>query len=365
MAMTLEEKIAGYLANTRQNFRARDSKAFALGDTLRWELPKTGLLSRAWLEINGTLTLTDADASMTLKDTMDGRPFGMVPEVRVTMNGGAEPVKSPLYHLFVRQLVSARSQFPDVVPAADNDELFVVGNPVYQFSTNAAAGGTANAVNAIVELPIGLDERNPLGLILLQNPDTVATVEIDTATAQQMFNMVGADAVAWNGKATLILELMSVPENADFLPPITKLHKLKYYRQAIATVGDNVHNWTPGNILLRSIERVILNGVRAGFTDVTRLGIVAQDGITKDDMPYRFQLYLQRMRYGRDLPKGVHVHDFSFQGVPGLGGTRDWIDTAELTQLHEVVTINDAAVLGQNNNFLERLVEELQPLQTQ
>jgi len=363
--MNLDQKIAGFLANTRQNFKERETKTFALGDTLRWELPKVGLISRAWIRIFGTLTLTDADASMSLKDPMDGKPFGMGKMVRISINNGAEPVLSPLYQLYLRQLVSGRSQFPDVVPAGGNADMFVSTNPVYQFAVAAAGGGTANAVDFTVELPIGINERDPLGLLLLQNPDTIAVVEVDTATDTDMFTQAAGDIVAWSGRAVLYLELMNVPDNPDFLPPITKLHRLKFYKQAIATTGDNTHGFTPGNIMLRSIERVMINGARCAVTDVEQLQMVLNDGIVKDNFDYAHQLYLQRMRYGRDLPLAVHVHDFMIQGIAGYGGTRDWVDTSTLTEFAEVVTIGSAVVLGSNNNFLERLVEELAPLAAQ
>lgn len=357
-----------FLRNTRQNIMQLPSKAFTLDTTTQFDLPKAGYLSRLFLTIKGTMTLTAADNAIAMKDTHDSQPFGLIKELRIKLNSGTTLIKVPGYHLYLLNLLRQRSQFPDV-GGASLDAGYANSRP-YAFANVASGAGTANTWRFTLQVPIALNELDLEGLILLQTSDTIVTVEIEWAKDSDLFTLGGGETAVWAGSVYPAMEIFSVP-SSDKAQPYGEgargskpdaLHGFLYHEQPINATGEFVYDFERGNVYLRAINRVVLNAARAGLTDITRLTI----RYNGNHYPYQnidADLYaaLQRERYGRDLPQGVFVWDWHYQGTPAYATSRDWIASHELAEFEQLLEIASTATLGANNNKLEVTREILIP----
>jgi hypothetical protein len=58
--------------------------------------------------------------------------------------------------------------------------------------------------------------------------------------------------------------------------------------------------------------------------------------VNQADIPYRINpvdlASINSCEYLGDMPKGVYVFDFSDNGIPNLGGARDYIDTEKVQE---------------------------------
>lgn len=357
-----------FLEKTRQNWIHMPAKAITLGETMQiGPLTKTGYLGELYFFVKGTMTITDGDANTSLKDTMDSKPFGMIKELRMLVNGTTIH-RIPGYHLWLVNLLKQRSQLLDQAGTAAPGG-YASSRP-YAFSTNASGGGTANDWRFMVSLPLSLNKMDLEGLLLLQTPDTEVMIEIDWARDSDMFTIGSGDTVAWDGDIYTMLEVYSVPTGgAKFQPDGYNgnpgfLRSLLYQEKSITQVGDFDYALDRNNVYLRVFNRVILNASRAGLTDVTNLSLEMNGGT---QTPYRevdadLFLAIQRERYGRDLPRAVFVWDWHYQGTPSYATPRDWIAAHKFTEFSQKVTIASGATLGSNNNKLEVTREILMPL---
>lgn len=344
------------------------SKAIELNKTYQiGPLLKTGYLGELIFMVKGTMTLTDADASMSLKDTMDSRPFGLIKELRFLVNGTTIH-RIPGYHLWAYNLLAQRSQFLDLAGTAVPGGY--ANSRPYAFSTNAAGGGTANTWRFMFSLPLQLNELDLDGLLLLQSPDTEVIIELDIAKDTDMFTLAAGDTAAWTGSVYTLMQVFSVPQGGDKFQPDGYngkpgfLRSLLYQEKAIDQVGDFHYALDRNNVYLRTLNRVIINGNRAGLTDVEKLTLEMNGGT---QTPYRevdadMFLAIQRRRYGRELPQAVYVWDWHYQGTPSYATPRDWIAAHKFTTFEQVITIGSGVVLGGSNNRLEVVREILMPL---
>lgn len=353
-----------FMAATRQNWLSIPSKTVTLSSMTQFDLPKVGLLGRLWLTFKGTMTLDDkaTPANVALKSAMGGTPFGIIKELRVKINSGLTIVKIPGYHLFLHNLLHQRSQYPDVV--GTSLDAGYANSRAYAFAVASANGGTANTWRFTMEVPIAINEKDPIGLLLLQTSDTVVTVEIDWAADTDMFTLAGgATAVLSAATVTPAMEVFSVPVRKEDRPALDTVHALIYNDKPISSTGEFIAEFERGNIYMRVLNRALLNGSIAGLTDITQLAI----RYNGNQYPYQ-QLdadtfaAIQRARYGRDMPQGVFVWDWFYQGVPGYGSARDWINSGALTEFEQLITVASGATLGSNNNKLEMTREILIPV---
>jgi hypothetical protein len=77
------------------------------------------------------------------------------------------------------------------------------------------------------------------------------------------------------------------------------------------------------------------------------------------DIPYSIKpsilSSLNHKQFGRILPDGVFVFDMSYQGVPNLGNSRDYIDTERLTEFWVRFSTPNAGHVSVISETLSRL----------
>lgn len=350
----------GFLEATRQNFLELKPQSVALGTPISFTFRKVGYAGRLLLRCKGLMNLLAADAAIAMKDVHDSKPFGLFRDIRVKVNDGYTPVavSGPMLHML--NVVSNPQSGWDV-PAASVIPA-VATNPTYQFATVASAGGTDNTWEFILEVPFQINDLDPVGLILLQNDKVEVSVEIDVETAAGLFTLAGGETATFTGTLYPMVEFFSVPNDPKNQPPAGYVHKLIEEKVGIDTTGDLSIALKGGATYLRTLCRTIINAAPAAVDDIERLQIAYNASSYPYDVTYHTYLALQRRRYGRDLPKGVHVWDWMYNGIAGMGTSRDWINTTLVADFEHMIRVSNAAVLGVNNNYVNILRQILVPI---
>lgn len=351
----------GFLDATRQNMLELKPQAVKLGQPISFTFKKVGYAGRLLLRTKGTMKLTAADNAIAMKAVHDNRPFALFRDIRVKVNDGFQPVAASGQLLSMLNIVAVPQAAYDV-PAA-NLIPAVAGNPTYQFANVASGAGTNNTWEFFLEVPFQINDLDPLGLLLLQNDGVEVTVDIDVETAAGLYDLAAGESADFDGMLYPMVEFFSVPSNPKDLPPTGFAHRLVEEKVAIDSTGDLAIGLKGGATYLRTINRVILNGAPAGPDDIERLQLAYNGASFPYDVTYHTYLSMQRRRYGRDLPKGVHVFDFMHNGIAGYGTARDWVNTTLIADFEHIVRVSNGAVLGGNNNYVNVLREILVPVQ--
>jgi hypothetical protein len=94
--------------------------------------------------------------------------------------------------------------------------------------------------------------------------------------------------------------------------------------------------------------------------DVDKLRILYNQAEVPYTVDKLSQLFLQRNRYGMDLPKGTFVHDWYYSnGLVGLGNSRDFINSANVTEFQSEVVIASGTTVTAGQSFVNTLTEQL------
>lgn len=344
-----------FINATRQNRRKVGQVKFAPNERKSIDLPRTGLLANLMIRVTGNLVVTKGTGTAVYKAENYNKPFALLDRVRLTANSGTEVINVTGTGLAIRNMISENSVM-DIMGSALQSG--VANSPVYQFGTTE---GT-NKVEFSIKVPVAVNDRDPLGLILLQNGETLITAGIDCANPTNLFTLTGNAAVTFDADVHFTMEYYSVPLNKEDYPDLSLAHTIIEDKTDIDSTGEKTYTVPRGNIYQRMIHRVLLNGVPAGFDDIDNLKLIYNQSETPYQMEAHDMYAIQRDRYKRDLPQATFVHDFSYQGIAGLGGNRDLINSKAITDFNSTIFIGSGATLGTNNNKLFTLREQLVPL---
>ena len=344
---------------TRQNKKKVFSLTYGGKGRVTEQLAPTGLLANIYLRFDGQLTTVKGTGAVTLKADQYGRPFGLFDRVLVVANGATDLVNVSGQGLFLRNVMTDNG-YPDILAASMVEAE--TGNPVYRWPTSYSTDLTNEPVGFTLKVPIANNDRDLVGLIMLQNRETLVELSIDFNAISDLFTLTNNAAVSLTGKVYVTLEYYNVPRAREDYPDLSLVHKLYEDRYPIDGTGEFQYTVPRGNIYMRMLHRVILNATPADYDDIEEVGL--QYNLTDRPyyMDYADKLVEHRERYKRDLLKGTIAWDFSYQGQAGLGGTRDFVNSAGITDFVSIIKIASNATLGSNNNYLRTLHEQLVPL---
>lgn len=281
------------------------------GGTISFTLPRTGLLARVFLLIRGNV-------SGSLSEPNALGMASIVNRVRLTANSGIDVVNvsGPGYHYLFR----------------DMQELEYDVSP----QSNARAAVTAAAFNLDMILPIQINQRDSLGLMMLQSEQTLLTLSLDFLADASV--ATGATVTA---TVTPFLELFTVPTNVEDWPPLNVIHSLIEEAQAIPAAGEFTYNWPRGHTYLQ-----LMHG--AG------IGVPGADNFTRVQVRFNQSDYLMDVSpefldveraFSSLVTRRPGVINLDFMGSAGLGmydKMRDTINSALVTDLATVITASGA-----------------------
>lgn len=312
-------RIPGFEANTRRKIvpLAAISRPAGGGTSPAVQLPKTGLLAGIHLRITGTLggTLTSPNALGNAS---------IIRRVRLTANSGIDliNVSGAGYHYLLR-------------PMLESEYIDVVGQ------SNARSAVAAGAVNLDMWLPLCVNMRDPVGLIMLQNEQTILNLTIDweaDATVATAPTFTAFQVVPY-------LVLFVVPVNTDDWPPtLSKVHQILEDSQSVVGTADAPYYWQRGNVYLQVCHGLGIGAAGAdGFTRA-RMRVQQSDYII--DAGTDFLDMENRVLRGAARVAGSIPLDFlGTSGLGNFGLARDMFNSALVTDLATVITPTGSATL--------------------
>jgi hypothetical protein len=343
----------GFLKKTRQNFVPYAALSFTAGQNSPFELNRVGLIARIILKVSGVYTC--AHASKTTFTKKFKAPWTLIDRLKLNLNTGVNLIDCSGYGLFLRNVLYARNHRIDEV---------IAGSDVFRFGNTVSAGGTANNIDFVLEIPIAINDRDPVGFLMMQSQEAVANVRIDWAATLIGALMTDADVVVSAVAITVTpeVELFSIPRTPADYPDTSLVHQIFEDMQMIGTTGEQKYIVPRGGIYMKILHSIELNGALAGLTDIDKLTLTYNQNQVPYEISAQIQRFEQLRKYGRTLPDGCFVWDFFYQGIPNLAGFRDLINSGAVTEMWSKPYVATGATLGSGNNKLFTIREQLAPM---
>jgi hypothetical protein len=341
----------GFLESTRQNIRRAGRLDFASAGQAQLPLPRVGYLSKIHIHVTGTMDVTLGGGTATLSEK---GPWPLLRRARYQIGSGTELFNTSGYGAFLVDLMSKLGYEAD-----DGQVSASFASQIY----NAPTAAGANAWDFHLTIPIVPNDRDLLGLILLQAEGTVTNLLLEWQVPYgitQDFPVVvtGAATAAFTGRADIYLETFTVPAELENQAPLDRVHQVLEQVSYIGAVGDNTVKLLEENTYLRILHSIEVNGL---LNNDALESMQFRYNVT--DVPYdidrQMKLYLQRRDYVRDFPKGLFYWDFFNQGYPNYGGDRDLVMASGLAELESILRIASGTSLGANNNVIRTITQQL------
>lgn len=285
------------------------------GETLTWDIPKTGILQNLYLVITGTLTGTPSTPN-------DLGMANYIQRVRLIANAGINliDVSGVGYNYLMRDFIEHNVDVGALNEARD-----------------AVNSGT---FNLSMFFPIALNARDQVGLIMLQNEDTQLRLEVQIGALTVLANDFSATSVT----VQPFLDIFTVPLDKKDHPRFDFAHTWNEEQTTISGTGDYTWNWPRGNIYCSVVHGLGVGATGAdGFTNAQLR--VNQSEYLYDVTPNFLTLEFYRSR-GRARELGMLPFDFLSQsGLGNYGSARDLLDSRQLTDIDSVITVGTAGTL--------------------
>lgn len=342
-----------FIDSTRQNFTELPAQSYVSGGRLYFPLPKAGLLSRLFLHISGTMTVTVGTGTAALSER---NVWNMIKRIRLIANSGASIFDVSGYGTYLINNLQRYGQAPDKSIYDRN-----IGTEIY----SAGVANGANAWKFGLEIPVAINERDPIGMILLQNDATNLVLEIDFNSEYGVTDLIapikvtGNSTAAFVGKVGCMMEYFTVPRAKEDYPSLNVIHQWIEQQDAISAAGAFTKSLLRGNTYMRLMHTLTTAGA-LNTADVDKLRILYNQAEVPYTIDQQTQLMIQRSRYGMDLPKGTFVHDWYYSnGLVGLGNARDFINSANVTEFQSEVQIASDATVTAGTSFVNTISEQL------
>ena len=324
---TVQQRAAMFAQATRQNYQMLPEQVTNAGaTTLQFLLPKARLLSKIMVDVEAKVKITHASETEVPVD--DFTPYKIIRRMSLDLNNGFSPYVIGGKELAIYNCMRANPEL--VFPQASNDRGYC-----YMPELAASAGGTENTMKFTVALPVTLNDRDPVGLILLQSAETNVTLSVDIANGGDILdNASGYTVDIANVRIRPMLETFSLPAVTDAFPDLSVLKLVNSRTDQFAGSGQNIVKLATGTIY-RKLAFYVMDENGDPFEDsdfLSNIELVFNQADVNYSINAASLAHLNESQLGFSLPKGVYVFDFSYNGIPNYGGTRDYIDTEQLTE---------------------------------
>lgn len=322
------ERAERFQYSTRQNkHMLPKSTVTGGGQEIRFDLPKARLLSKLLIDFRVKLKIKHA--TRTDVPTDDFTPYKAIQKISLDCNNGFSPYTIGGVELAIYNALRLN---PSIVFPQSTDR----NGYCYMPNLSASPEGAENEMAFTVEMPVTLNDRDPIGLILLQSPETVITLAIYNAMGGAILsNAEGYEVEVLQFSAEPMIETFSIPAAQDSFPDIGTLKTVNHRTERFTGSGQNII-YLPTNTVHRKIAFYITDDNDVPFEDEdinSNIELVFNQTDTNYSMAPRLLRHDNELSYHFALPKGVYVFDFSNNGIPNYGGSRDYVDSSKLTEL--------------------------------
>jgi hypothetical protein len=351
---------------TQRQYTELETEQIRTGSLTTFRLPEVGLGSRLYLAVSGKINAILGTGTAVMSEL---GIRNLISRLTVRLNDGTilyemqgfnTAIPTMLQNGFDPDVVNISRAFSNTVPF----KAIAKGG-------NVLAGD--NDFNFMVEVPFINNDKDMLGLLLLQNGTTQVTVEIQWNQAfspnglNAPVKVTGNTTATVNGLVNPVLETFTIPNlpqeqvQALLRPHLSFMNVWKSEYEALTSTAPLMKKLERGSIYTKVAHNIIMNGVSNSLA-VSHLLVKYRGTETPIYLPRNHQLYFQRRNYGFDLPDGLFVHDYdrSF-GIEEFGDMRDYIDSRSLTELVSQVNFDSTYNVGADS-YVYTIVNKLSPV---
>jgi hypothetical protein len=293
------------------------------GGTTSWQIPPAGILKGIRLYITGSVsgTITAPNA------------FGfssVVRRIRLVPNIGniIMDFSGMGYHWLLRDSM---------------DEYYNAEIPIA-----AGHGGrdpvAATTFDISLYIPVMLNQREPVGVWMLQNLQSILTLYVDWEADATV--ATGATVTA---TAVPTVELLTVPDDygdgSFYRPLFQRIHSILEEQESVAATGDYVKTINRLGTFLQIFHGI--NHGLAGSDPFTHARLRMNQTNWLDDLyPDYLDFKYSRNHGNATRPPGTIQYDFMEQsGLFSYSNQRDTLDSTQLTDLASVITVASTATV--------------------
>ena len=321
--LSAQQRANLFSMSTRQNLQMIAKKSTQTPNTsVEFTLPKARLLSNIFLQVKAKVKVKHASLTSLAAEYLT--PHRLIRRYSVDLNNGFQPWSISGEGAYLLSLIQ-----PNANMCMEKSDY--VTSPT---SFTASASGTENEFFFTIQLPVTLNQRDPVGLILLQSDTTVVDLRVDVGNPADMFPNAdsGFSFELENVEISPKLETFSIPQNASAMPDLSVLKLAQDRVDTITSAGQQEIKLSTGTIYRKLALYVTdANGVPSNDMLTGNIDLLFNTA----DCNYSVDPAMLRAKnafdLGHELPDGVYIFDFSNQGQPNFGGVRDYIDTAKLS----------------------------------
>lgn len=324
--LTAQQRAVLFGASTRQHWQMVGSQTIQGGSqTVEFSIPKARILQGMKVRASGKLNVKGS-SNKALTTYLS--PYKLFRLVTVDFNNGFRPVAVAGDHLALTNMLYPNADL--IANSADGKTLCKM-----PATLTASTSGSDNAFEFVLDIPLAINQRDPVSLILAQNAETSITVKFDVAPDSAIIDGAsGYTCELKDVKLELMAETFSVPADARCWPDFSVLKILDSRNETIVTGLNTVK--IPTGMIYRKMILLFEDSSGAAFSD-TDITSNIEIVMNTADVPYSISPTMLRaidkQMLGFDLPKGVYAFSFDYQGIPGYGGSRDLIDAERISEL--------------------------------
>lgn len=303
--LTAQQRATLFAMATRQNMQMLATQTVtSTPNTVQFTLPKARLLAGLYVHIKATFP----DGT-----TIPNKPLDLpklIRRISLDLNNGFAPF---------------------VVSGVECAAYNIVDRNTKNVIDNWLCTRGTDVIDYNYHLPVTTNPRDPIGLILLQNDQTNVTLNIDLGLASEC----GCDKEPVKVEIMVMAETFSIPANASAYPDLSVLKLVNGRKDSLPSEGQQVIKLATGTIYRKLIFMLTdENGNAMKDTDISsNIELVFNQADINYSINAKMLRELNAKQFGCYLPEGMFVFDFSNSGgLPNLGGTRDFIDSANLTE---------------------------------
>ena len=334
--LTAQQRAQLFAMSTRQNLQMLSKQHLAsTPGTVQITLPKARLLSNIMVRVSGELYMNPAgDESYSGGQVYNDifTPFKCIRRVSLDLNNGFQPFVLSGTEIAMLNMVDINAGIMAQGTQYINFPKYLEQNEINGY---AQSGQPVN-FDFTFSLPITTSPKDPIGLILLQNEQTNVTLNVDFGMGNEMMKHVsGVNFELKNMSVKTCLETFSIPANANAMPDLSVLKLTMGRKDSMPTAGQQVIKLTTGQIYRKIIFRVLNENDQPVADEFINsdIALVFNQADTNYSISPEMLRLVNTKELGIELPKGCYVFDFSSGGsFPNMGGTRDFIDSANLSE---------------------------------
>ena len=348
--LTASQRTNIFNLSTRQNYQMLAKKSVSGGSqSIEFEIPKARYLSNIIFKVKATVNMKHASTTTVQAEALE--PYRLFDRITLDLNNGFAPY-------------SATGEMIGIY-----NGLCFNGKPVFEnvgtyrnvADHKASSTGVDNVIEFCIQLPLTLNKRDTTGLILAQNQTTLINARFDvTATGLNMFRELEKDGFTMEIKKVEVeamTETFSIPSNPNGRPDISAIKLCIGRTDSITSGGQHIIKMVTGSIYRKMIMYITDEAGKPIDPDFITSNIEVL--FNQADVNYAISPAMLRalnnFEYGFELPKGVFVLDFSNNGVPNYGGSRDLIDSGNLSELWVRFTTTEGGKVHVLNETISRL----------